>query len=194
MDNKEQQDLPQVLAATPGQELANRNVQDHHPAQNVTAGGQTATLTTETLRRMQAVTDVELSHLSLEELERNLLDRIRHLLHGDFAMILLLTRDETNLFLSASTGIATGFEEQTLRQILVPLGQGVSGRIAAERKPIIIDDLNTIEIINPVLRELGIRSLVGAPLMVKERVIGVVQVGTFRPISSPMRMPDFSTW
>jgi putative methionine-R-sulfoxide reductase with GAF domain len=101
-------------------------------------------MTAETLRRMQAVTDVELSHLSLEELERDLLDRIRHLLHGDFAMILLLTRDEKNLFLSASTGITTGFEEQTLRQILVPVGQGVSGRIAAERKPIIFDDLNAM--------------------------------------------------
>jgi hypothetical protein len=43
MDNKEQQDPPQVFATTLGQEIANRGVQDRDPAQKATGDGQTAT-------------------------------------------------------------------------------------------------------------------------------------------------------
>jgi hypothetical protein len=46
-----------------------------------------------TLRRLQVVTDAALLHLSLAELERDLLERIRALLCGDVAMILLLSED-----------------------------------------------------------------------------------------------------
>ncbi len=133
-----------------------------------------------TLRRLQVVTDAALSHLSLAELERDLLDRIRHLLCGDIAMILLLTEDGQHLAMSASSGIAGGFEEQGDREILIPVGRGLAGLIAAQRKPLIFDDLSEVEVLNPVLLEKGIRSLVGAPLLIEGRVLGVIYVGTTR--------------
>jgi PAS domain S-box-containing protein len=139
-----------------------------------------STSETTLLRRLQAVTDIALSHLSLAELQADLLERIRNLLCGDIAMMLLLTSDGEHLSMSASSGIAGGFEEQTSRQIRIPIGRGVAGRIAAERQPLIFEDLEDEEVLNPVLREKGVRSLVGAPLLIKERVMGVVYVGTTR--------------
>jgi signal transduction histidine kinase len=55
---------------------------------------------------------------------------------------------------------------------------GFAGRIAAERRPVIIDDVDHSEVMNPILREKGVKSLLGAPLIAKGRFLGVVHVGT----------------
>ena len=49
--------------------------------------------------------------------------------------------------------------------------------------PITIDDVDHADILNPILREKGIRSLLGVPLLVEDRVIGVLHVGTPHPRS-----------
>ena len=61
----------------------------------------------------------------------------------------------------------------------VPLGRGFAGRVAAERRPILVEDLDDIEPVSDVLRERGIRSLLGVPILVEERLLGVLHVGTF---------------
>ena len=63
----------------------------------------------------------------------------------------------------------------------IPVGGGFAGRIAAERVPIFIADVNHADVLNPILREKGVRSLLGAPLIVEGRVIGVMHVGTLQP-------------
>ena len=60
----------------------------------------------------------------------------------------------------------------------IPIGRGFAGRIAAERRAITIDDVDHADILNPILREKGIRSLLGVPLLVEGRVLGVLHVGT----------------
>ena len=62
-----------------------------------------------------------------------------------------------------------------------PIGGGFAGRIAAERTPIYIADVNYAEILNPILRKKGIRSLLGVPLILDGKSIGVLHVGTLRP-------------
>ena len=59
----------------------------------------------------------------------------------------------------------------------IPVGKGFAGRVAAERRAIFIDDVEHADIVNPILREKGIRSLLGVPLLVEGRVIGVLHVG-----------------
>jgi len=44
----------------------------------------------------------------------------------------------------------------------------------------IVEDLSKVEIVSPILRNKGIRSMVGIPLLVKEQGSGVFHVGTFR--------------
>ena len=63
----------------------------------------------------------------------------------------------------------------------IPLGKGFAGRVAAERRPVAIFDIDQYEVVNPILREKGIRSLLGVPLLVEGRVLGVLHVGTLTP-------------
>jgi serine phosphatase RsbU (regulator of sigma subunit)/anti-sigma regulatory factor (Ser/Thr protein kinase) len=76
---------------------------------------------------------------------------------------------------------AKGIEEEAREGVQLPLGRGFAGRIAAEGRPIVIENVEHAEILNPLLRERGIRSLLGVPLRVEGRVIGVLHVGTLRP-------------
>jgi putative methionine-R-sulfoxide reductase with GAF domain len=67
----------------------------------------------------------------------------------------------------------------------VRLGEGVSGRIAAEGRPLIIDavsmvDLSRIEGMPPDNLPTS-QSAMGAPLQVGDEVIGVVVVSSSRP-------------
>ena len=63
----------------------------------------------------------------------------------------------------------------------IPVGRGFAGRIAATREPVRIADLATADIANPILRERGLKSLLGVPLLVEGTVIGVLHVGTLQP-------------
>jgi signal transduction histidine kinase len=46
---------------------------------------------------------------------------------------------------------------------------------------VILDDLDHADVVNPILREKGIKSMLGVPLVVREQVIGVIHVGTLSP-------------
>jgi signal transduction histidine kinase len=68
----------------------------------------------------------------------------------------------------------------------VPLGTGVSGRIAAEGRPMIVDDYASVDLagIEGVARAdllATTRSVMGAPLRVGDKVVGVVSVSSNRP-------------
>ncbi len=59
----------------------------------------------------------------------------------------------------------------------IPVGKGFAGKIVAEGKPIIVDDVSQADVYNPLLREKGIKSLVGVPLLVEGRPTGVLHAG-----------------
>jgi signal transduction histidine kinase len=131
----------------------------------------------ETLRRLQAVTDAALAHLSLDELLAELLNRVREALDADTCAVLLLDEGGGELVARA----AKGLEEEVERGVRIPVGRGFAGRIAAERVPVVIPDVDHSEVLNPILRERGVRSLLGAPLIAGGTLVGVVHVGTLRP-------------
>jgi PAS domain S-box-containing protein len=126
---------------------------------------------TETIRRLQTVTDTALSHLGLDDLLREILVRIQDLLGADASAILLISEDEKYL----AGRIAIGLEEEA--RVRVPMGRGIAGRIAITRQPLIVDDLSKTEVVSSILLE-KVSSLVGVPLMIEDRVIGVIHVDT----------------
>jgi signal transduction histidine kinase len=129
------------------------------------------------LENVQAVTDVALEHLGLDELLDELLARIRDILVADTGAILLL--DERREYLVARAAI--GLAEDVERGFRIPVGQGFAGRVAAEREPVVVEDVDHADIYNPLLRETGIKSLLGAPLLARGEAIGVVHVGSLQP-------------
>jgi len=131
----------------------------------------------ERLRRLQLVTDAALAHLELDELLGELLARIREALEADTAAI-LLHDDERNELVA---GAAVGLEEEVERGVRIPIDGGFAGRVAGERRPIIVEDVDRAEILNPILHEKGIKSLLGVPLVVEGQLLGVLHVGTLSP-------------
>jgi serine phosphatase RsbU (regulator of sigma subunit)/anti-sigma regulatory factor (Ser/Thr protein kinase) len=129
------------------------------------------------LRRIEAVTDTALAHLGVEELLVELLDRVRDLLAVDTAAVLLL--DPSAQFLVATA--ARGIEEEVRQGVRIPIGKGFAGRIAALKQPVYLDHVDHSNVLNPILREKGISSLLGVPLVAGGEVIGVLHVGTLTP-------------
>ena len=129
------------------------------------------------LERLEAVTDAALGYLELEELLAELLVRTREVLETDTAAVLLLDEKASELVARA----AVGLEEEVEQGVRIPVGGGFAGRIAAERRPIVLDDVDHADVLNPILLEKGIKSLLGVPLVASDRVLGVIHVGTLEP-------------
>jgi GAF domain-containing protein/anti-sigma regulatory factor (Ser/Thr protein kinase) len=129
------------------------------------------------LAALQRVTDAALAHLSEQDLLIELLRRISEILESDTAAILLL--EDNGEWLRARA--AKGIEEEVEQGVRIPVGQGFAGRVAARQEPMTIDDVDSADIYNPILRDKGIRSLLGVPLLVQGRVIGVMHVGSLTP-------------
>jgi GAF domain-containing protein len=120
------------------------------------------------------LSDPLLSELGLDELLDELLLRVQQVLHVDTAAILLLDAQSQELIARAAKGI----EEEVRHGVRIPIGRGFAGRIAAERVAIFIEDVDHGDILNPILREKGIRSLLGVPMIVEGNLIGVLHVGS----------------
>jgi signal transduction histidine kinase len=131
----------------------------------------------DTLRKLQLVTEAALSALDLEPLFDELLIRTRDVLGADTCAILLLDPSTNELVARAAKGI----EEEVEAGVRIPVGKGFAGRIAAYRHPVVLPDVDHADVLNPILREKGIKSLLGAPLMSRDKVLGVIHVGTLRP-------------
>jgi len=126
------------------------------------------------IRALEAVTDTALAHLGLDELLDELLVRVRALLGTDTAAILLLEGREL------VARAAKGLEQEVERRVRIPVGVGFAGRVAAEKRPIFVEDVDRAKVVNPILREKGIRSLLGVPILFEGRVIGVLHVGALQ--------------
>jgi signal transduction histidine kinase len=128
------------------------------------------------MRRFAAVTDTALAELSLDALLDELLVRVRRILRADTAALLLVDDSGGQLVARA----AKGFEEEVERGFRIPLGKGFAGRVAHERKPIMIADVGHADVLNPLLRAMGIASMLGVPVLFEGRVTGVLHVGSLR--------------
>jgi signal transduction histidine kinase len=135
------------------------------------------THSSERLGRLQALTDAALAHLELNSLLSALLTRTREMLNVDTCAILLLDPETQELVARA----AVGLEEEVERGVRIPVGRGFAGRVASERHPVVLDDVDHADVLNPLLREKGIKSMLGVPLIVESEVLGVLHVGTLTP-------------
>ena len=92
----------------------------------------------------------------------------------DTAAVSLL--DPSQQFLMATA--ARGIEEEVHQGVRIPLGEGFAGRIAADRQWVAIEQVDHRNVLNPILREKGVTSLLGVPLAVGGATLGVLHVGT----------------
>jgi sigma-B regulation protein RsbU (phosphoserine phosphatase) len=128
----------------------------------------------ERLRDIQAITDAAMSRLDEQEFLDELLRRVKAILDADTAAVLLLDHTSGTLIATA----AAGLEEEVSQGVRIPVGRGFAGRVAAERRTVIIDRVDHTTVINPILLDKGIRSLIGVPLTAAGQVLGVMHLGS----------------
>ena len=134
------------------------------------AGG----LAADRLRDIESLTDAALSRLDEYALLSALVERVKEVLRADTAAVLLLDQSARQLIATAASGI----EEEVRQGVRIPLGAGFAGRVAASHEPVILTRVDHTTVRNPLLVDRGIRSLLGVPLLVGGRVIGVLHVGS----------------
>jgi sigma-B regulation protein RsbU (phosphoserine phosphatase) len=126
------------------------------------------------LRILEAITDTALAHLELDKFLTTMLTRVRDLLEVDTATVLMHDAASEHLVATAASGI----EEEVFQSVRVPVGAGFAGRVARERRPVIIDHVDDTTVFNPLLWERGLHTLLGVPMIVHGDLLGVLHVGS----------------
>jgi signal transduction protein with GAF and PtsI domain len=113
-----------------------------------TGPGRTPASRQQALVDVRRITEAALAHLRLDELLKELLERVTEILGTDTAAILMLEESEQVLHARAAKGI----EEEVEQGVRIPVGRGFAGRIAAGRRPVFIPDVDHADILNPASR------------------------------------------
>lgn len=113
---------------------------------------------------------------------QSLIEHVRAVMNSDTATLLLLDETGTVLEPAASAGLGRRWRGATH----VRVGSGFAGRVAAGRKPVVLNEVNEVSVLNPILRDFGVRRLLGVPIFGPEGLLGVLHVGclvarTFTP-------------
>ena len=126
------------------------------------------------VQRLQSITEAALAPRSLDQLLRGVVERIHEVVKADTTVILLPTDDGAHLTLAHAVGLAAGAGSN----LRVPIGEGLTGRIAASGQPLIVDNAGEVDL--EPLRDARVQSLVGVPLSVDGDLVGVVHAARRR--------------
>jgi phosphoserine phosphatase RsbU/P len=128
----------------------------------------------ERLRKLSSAVEVAHGDADTDQLLNQLADSVREIFDADTAAVLLLEEGGAALVARAASGI----EEEVRQGARIPMGKGFAGRVAELKRPIVLDKVDVSTTVNPILQEKGIRTMLGAPLLSNDRVIGVLHVGS----------------
>jgi len=134
----------------------------------LSAREQSLTAANESLNALADISGTAISTLDLKELAPALLRRLCAVMGADAAALLLV---QDGFVRVAAT---LGFDDDSIG---VPVGRGLAGTIAETRRRRYVADIQTDEsILSVPLREQGIRSVLGVPMEVGDKLIGVLHV------------------
>lgn len=123
------------------------------------------------LEGVAEVTEVAMQSLELDDLMRNTLGRMVGLMQADAAVILLRRGERLNAVASV------GLEAEVAQRFSLNIGEGFAGHIAATGRPFYLPDAqNAACIQSSVIKESGIRSMLGVPLRRGDNLLGVLHV------------------
>jgi PAS domain S-box-containing protein len=127
----------------------------------------------DTRRKLQLVTDAALETLELDDMLNALVEQIVEIFGVDTAAILLEAPDEKpSLRVGAARGFGRVDHDLAIRpagDLLEPISAGL---------PVILRDTSAAKLLDPLVQQAGVRSLMGVPLVIKGRVAGAIHVGT----------------
>ncbi len=132
-------------------------------------------------KHLKAVSEVSkaiTSDLYLEDILRLIVTVTAEVMNSKICSILLVDEDKKELVIRATQSVSEAYNKKPNMK----LGEGIAGRVASEKTPIIVADVKVDK--NYLNRDIavseGLTSLLSVPMTVKSRVIGVLNVYTSR--------------
>ena len=131
----------------------------------------------EQLRFLHHVARLATTARTWDELLETVVDGTRDALHADVTSLYLLDRDGAYLTLAATTGL----DRFQIGRARVPYGEGVTGRVAASREPLVIPDVGMdarFLWVRGLDQRRFVTSMVSVPLSWHDQVVGVLNIQT----------------
>jgi len=132
------------------------------------------------LRFLHRVARLATTARTWDELLETVVDETRDALGADVSSLYLLDRDGAHLTLAATNGL----DRFQIGRARVPFGLGVTGHVAATRKPLLIPDVKAeprFLWVRGLDQRRFIASMLSVPLSWHDQVVGVLNVQTERP-------------
>src|SRR3954467_7525129 len=133
----------------------------------------------EQLRFLHEVARLATTARTWDELLETVIDRTRDVLHADVSSLYLLDRDGAYLTLAATNGL----DRFQIGRARVPFGEGVTGRVAATREPLVIPDVRAdprFLWVRGIDQRRFVSSMLSVPLSWHDQTVGVLNVQTER--------------
>jgi len=139
-------------------------------------------LETQILKRhhqLLALSRISSAISGLEDLDailRLALDNVLEIVNGAMGGILLWEERAKKLYYRVHRGLSTRYTEA----VRLSLGEGIAGRAAQSGEPILLEDISKDpRTVNPdLINAEGLKGFVSIPLKSKEKVVGVMNVGS----------------
>ena len=132
------------------------------------------------LRFLHEVARLATTARTWDELLEIVVDGTRDVLHADVSSLYLLDRDGAYLTLAATTGL----DRFQIGRARVPFGEGVTGRVAAARTPLVIPDVKAdarFLWVRGIDQRRFVASMLSVPLTWHDQIVGVLNVQTEQP-------------
>lgn len=126
------------------------------------------------LQQLETIIGAPAAHLALAAVITETLQRLREVMAVDTATVLRYQPSGRQLVAFAAAGI----EEEVHQGVRVPVGQGFAGRVALERVPVLLDHIDETTVVNSLLWERGLQSMLGVPMIAGSELVGVLHVGS----------------
>jgi signal transduction histidine kinase len=129
------------------------------------------------LRFLHHVARLATTARTWDELLETVVDGTRDALHADVSSLYLLDRDGAYLTLAATNGL----DRYQIGRARVPYGEGVTGRVAASRRPLVIPDVRSdprFLWVRGIDQRRFVASMLSVPLTWRDQIVGVLNVQT----------------
>lgn len=132
------------------------------------------------LRFLHRVARLATTARTWDELLETIVDETRDALHAQVSSLYLLDRDGAQLTLAATNGL----DRYQIGRARVPFNEGVTGRVAGARRPMVIPDVRhdpRFLWVRGIDQRRFIASMLSVPLSWHDQVVGVLNVQTEKP-------------
>ena len=132
------------------------------------------------LRFLHRVARLATTARTWDELLETVVDETRDALSADVASLYLLDRDGAYLTLAATNGL----DRYQIGRARVPFGEGVTGRVAESREPLVIADVPDdprFLWVRGIDQKRFIASMLSVPLVWADTTVGVLNIQTEQP-------------